>query len=74
MSQMKIICYEKIGHDHVQENPDLYNTNNHWTFPPNNYHNVLDKSNTKYWINQMMENYHVIHVDSQNLKWIKKAL
>ena len=54
---------------------DKFNSNNHWKYgKPDNYEEVLEKTETKYWINNFHKYYIVINIDSYDLEWMKKAI
>jgi hypothetical protein len=67
-----------FSHDHVFEHQDLYNTCNHWinsgTPRPNDYDDVLERHKTGHWIDKFHDNYHIITLDREDMRWMKDAL
>jgi len=70
-----IVKIEKIDvEDVLLNNKDKYNNNNHWdNGKPNDYYEVLAKSNTGNWIDAFHSNYKTITIDKYNLTWMKEA-
>lgn len=66
---------EKIDIDDVIcSGKDKYNNNNHWeNGRPEDYDEVLAKSNTRNWIDNFHSNYKTLKISGYNLKWIKDA-
>ena len=76
MNEDKKIIIEQIDVEKVHYyKKDKFNSNNHWKCgKPDNYEEVLEKTETKYWINNFHKYYIVINIDSYDLKWMKEAI
>ena len=49
------------------------NTNNHWIEPPNDYKEILEKTNTRHWIDSFHDNYQTITLHEYDLQWMSQA-
>jgi len=71
------IIIEQIDVDDVfYYKKEKYNSNNHWDGPngkPDDYESVLEKTQTKYWIDQFHKFYVTINIEKRDLKWMKEA-
>jgi hypothetical protein len=68
---IELICAEEI----IIPDKNKFNSNNHWKNDekPTDYDTVLEKSNLKYWVDGFRDNYIVININPNELKWIKEA-
>lgn len=54
---------------------DRYNSNNHWKMgKPKDYIQVLDKTQTKHWIDKFHKYYTILNIDKSDLNWMKEAV
>ncbi len=61
--------------DHVLDNDKvLYNTNNHYDERPDDYDQVINSGNTKFWIDKFHKNnYYKLTLDRSELRWMTEA-
>ena len=66
---------EQIDCDEVHYyKKERFNSNNHWTDgQPEDYEEVLNKTQTKYWIDSFHSHYIVVNIDQIDVKWMKEA-
>jgi len=69
---------EKINVDDVYYyGKDKYNSNNHWKSTcdtPEDYIQVLEKTETKHWIDKFHRYYTILNIDKSDLAWMKDAV
>jgi len=66
------LIIEEIPLYNVITLPENYNSCNHGS-RPEDYDKILANGNTSNWINSFHQNYTVINIDEQDIKWMKEA-
>ena len=76
MTEYKLII-ESIDQDDVfVYDKTRFNSNNHWVndTKPLDYHDVIQSSNTKYWIDKFIPQYKKFHIiNKSDIEWFKSA-
>jgi hypothetical protein len=70
-----MITITKVSLENIIINPDDYNSNNHWDNgqPPDDYQEVINRTNCKNWIDKFHITYKTIILDKFDLRWMSKA-
>lgn len=69
MITIKRFCLNHV----LQHDKILYNTNNHYTERPDDYADVLSRTDTEGWIDKFHKDYPVINIEKKDLYWLKEA-
>ncbi len=71
------ITIKRIHLDDVINNPELYNTNNHYNDEgveqPGDYKEVISQGMTKHWVDKFHNLYHKITLDKSDIYWMNEA-